>query len=288
MKVTKAVIPAAGLGTRFLPITKAVPKEMLPVVDKPCIQYNVEELVASGITDILVITSRGKVAIEDYFDYSPELQYILRTSGKDRLEMIVEEIGGMANVHFVRQKNPKGLGHAVLCAKELVGNEPFALLLGDDLVYNKDYPPIKQLIDCYEQTGKTVIATMKVAKEDIGKYGNIGYNKKDGRIYYTDKIVEKPKYEERLSDYGIIGRYVLSEKIFPLLETLGTDIRGEISLTDALNVIAADEGIISYEFDGLRYDTGDKLGYIEANIEYGLRHPETALGLKEYLKNLKI
>lgn len=287
-KVTKAVIPAAGLGTRFLPITKAVPKEMLPIVDKPALQYIVEEFVASGIRDILIVTGRGKRCIEDHFDMAPELDGILADTGKNDLLKITEEISGLANIHYVRQKQAKGLGHAVLCARSFVGDEPFALALGDDLIYTPGgvKPCIRQLMDCYEQTGLSAVATMKVPMSEVGKYGNIGFSREEGRVKYVDRIVEKPEKEEILSDDVIIGRYVVTPEIFAEIEKTKPAKCGEIYFTDSLEQIAKKQGLCAYEFEGIRYDTGDKLGYLKANVEYALRDEKLRGGFADYLKQL--
>lgn len=287
-KVTKAVIPAAGLGTRFLPITKAVPKEMLPIVDKPALQYIIEEIVDSGIKDILIITGRGKRCIEDHFDMAPELDGILQSSGKNDLLRITEEISNLANIHYVRQKQAKGLGHAVLCAKSFVGDEPFALLLGDDLIYTSDKqkPCIKQLIDCYCETGKSTVATMRVEEKEVCKYGNIEIKGRNGKIIEVGDIVEKPDDAHRLSDSVIIGRYVVDSEVFGYIEKTPPAPCGEIYFTDALLEIARRGKLCAYEFDGIRYDTGDKLGYLKANIEYALRDNNLSGSFSEYLKGL--
>ena len=287
-KVRKAVIPAAGLGTRFLPITKAVPKEMLPIVDKPALQYIIEEFVASGIRDILIVTGRGKRCIEDHFDMAPELDGILENTGKNALLEISKQISSLANIHYVRQKQALGLGHAVLCAKSFVGDEPFALALGDDLIYTsgKEKPCTQQLIDCYEKTGLSTIATMKVETAEVKKYGNVGFSKKDGKIGYVDKIVEKPDEKEMLSNDVIIGRYVVTPEIFEEIEKTKPSKCGEIYFTDALEAIAKKTGLCAYDFDGIRYDTGDKLGYLKANTEYALRDGKLGKEYAEYLKKI--
>ena len=287
-KVTKAVIPAAGLGTRFLPITKAVPKEMLPIVDKPALQYIIEEIVASGITDILIVTGRGKRCIEDHFDMAPELDGILADTGKNDLLKITEEISNLANIHYVRQKQAKGLGHAVLCAKSFVGDEPFALALGDDLIYTPEGtdPCIRQLVDCFGRTGRSAIATMKVPRAEVSKYGNVGFSREEGRIKYVDRIVEKPEPDEILSDDVIIGRYVVTADIFAEIEKTKPSKCGEIYFTDALEAIAKKEGLCAYEFEGIRYDTGDKLGYLKANTEYALRDEKLSAAYADYLRSV--
>jgi UTP--glucose-1-phosphate uridylyltransferase len=288
MKVKKAVIPAAGLGTRFLPITKAVPKEMLPIVDKPALQYIIEEIVNSGINDILIITGRGKKCIEDHFDVAHELDNNLELNNKSELLEISKSLNDIANLHFIRQHEAKGLANAVMCAKAFVGNEPFALLLGDDMVYNNETqkPCIKQLIDCYEKTGLSTIATMKVEREAVGMYGNIGINEENGRIKFVNNIIEKPLDNEILSDNVIIGRYVLSSDIFNKIINSKPHSNGEVYFTDALLQTALENGLAAYEFEGKRYDTGDKIGYLKANVEYALRDKKLGSPFKEYIKEL--
>lgn len=288
MKVTKAVIPAAGLGTRFLPATKACPKEMLPIVDKPTIQYIIEEALASGITDILIISGRTKRAIEDHFDRSPELEYNLEEHGKADLLKIVKDIADI-NLHYVRQKEPRGLGHAILCAKAFVGNEPFAVLLGDDVVYNDEYPCLKQLIDVYDATGGSVLGCQTVPKEKVSSYGIVASTPtEDGRVYRVNDMVEKPAVEEAPSQLAVLGRYVINPEIFQILETTKPGKGGEIQLTDALKVLAKMQKMYAYDFIGRRYDVGDKNGYLEATVEYALRRPELADKFKAYLKNLEL
>lgn len=288
MKITKAVIPAAGLGTRFLPATKAQPKEMLPIVDKPTIQYIIEEAVKSGITDILIITGRNKRAIEDHFDRSIELEIELESKGKiDVLEQ-VQAISEMVNIQYIRQKMPKGLGHAVLCAKSFVGNEPFAVLLGDDVV-DSEIPCLKQLMDVYEKYDSTVLGVQQVDSENVNKYGIVDGNKIEEGIYKVNTLVEKPKKEEAPSNVAILGRYIISPAIFQILENTKPGAGGEIQLTDALNVLAAQENVIAYEFEGRRHDVGDKLGFLEATVEYAMKNPQLkdsfTTYLKEYLKD---
>lgn len=286
MKVTKAVIPAAGLGTRFLPATKACPKEMLPIVDKPTIQYIIEEALASGITDILIISGRTKRAIEDHFDRSPELEYNLEEHGKTELLKIVKDIADI-NLHYVRQKEPKGLGHAILCAKAFVGNEPFAVLLGDDVVYNDEYPCLKQLIEVYDATGGSVLGCQTVPKEKVSSYGIVdSVPTEDNRIFRVNDMVEKPAVEEAPSQLAVLGRYVITPEIFQILENTKPGKGGEIQLTDALKVLAKMEKMYAYDFIGRRYDVGDKQGYLEATVEYALRRPDLKEKFAAYLKNI--
>uniref|UniRef100_UPI0026EF9DC8 UTP--glucose-1-phosphate uridylyltransferase GalU n=1 Tax=Phascolarctobacterium succinatutens TaxID=626940 RepID=UPI0026EF9DC8 len=246
-KVTKAVIPAAGLGTRFLPATKACPKEMLPIVDKPTIQYIIEEALASGIKDILIITGHNKRSIEDHFDYNPELELNLREHGKDELLAMVKKIGDI-NLHYIRQKEPKGLGHAILCAKSFVGNEPFAVLLGDDVVYNEEKPCLEQLLDVYDTTGASVLGCQTVPQEKVSSYGIVASEAtKDERIFKVNDMVEKPAVEEAPSRLAVLGRYVITPKIFAILEQTAPGRGGEIQLTDALKVLAKEQAMYAYD-----------------------------------------
>lgn len=287
MSVTKAVIPAAGLGTRFLPYTKAVAKEMLPVVDKPALQIIVEEIVSSGIKEILIITGRNKQNIENHFDRVIELEHLLKKTGKIEYLKIVNDITDMADIHYVRQKEAKGLGHAVLCAKHFVGNQPFAVLLGDDVVYTGEGKPcLKQLIDCFEQKGKSVLGVQKVAKENVNKYGIVTPGKSEGRTYEVVSLVEKPEIDKAPSNIAVLGRYVVTPEIFTYLETQTPGAGGEIQFTDSLVRLAADQGMYAYEFEGRRYDIGDKLGYLEATVEYALRDKNLNKGFSQYLKNI--
>ena len=260
MSITKAVIPAAGLGTRFLPATKAQPKEMLPIVDKPTIQYIVEEAVASGITDILIITGRNKRAIEDHFDRSIELEMELEHKGKTALLKQVRQISDLVDVQYVRQKTPQGLGHAILCAKNFVGNEPFAVLLGDDIV-DAEVPCLKQLIDQYDHYNGTILGVQKVSQENVNKYGIVKGKALDEHLYMVEDLVEKPSVEEAPSNVAILGRYIITPEIFPLLEKTQPGAGGEIQLTDALKALAKNKQVWAYEFAGRRYDVGDKLGF---------------------------
>ena len=285
-KVTKAVIPAAGLGTRFLPATKACPKEMLPIVDKPTIQYIIEEALASGIKDILIITGHNKRSIEDHFDYNPELELNLREHGKDELLAMVQEIGDI-NLHYIRQKEPKGLGHAILCAKSFVGNEPFAVLLGDDVVYNAEKPCLQQLIDVYDATGASVLGCQTVPQEKVSSYGIVASEETDdGRIFKVRDMVEKPSVEEAPSRLAVLGRYVITPEVFAILEQTAPGRGGEIQLTDALKVLAQEQAMYAYDFVGRRYDVGDKEGYLEATVEYALRRPEMREKFLSYLQKI--
>ena len=284
-KVRKAVIPAAGLGTRFLPATKAIAKEMLPIVDKPTIQFIVEEALKSGIEDILIVTGKGKRPIEDHFDSNVELEQNLSSKGKTELLALVEETTGI-NLHFIRQKHPLGLGHAVLCAKAFVGDEPFVVMLGDDFMQDK-VPLTKQLINDYEKTNASTLAVMKVPHEETSKYGIINpISQVSPGLYDVKNFVEKPNPDDAPSDLAIIGRYLLRPEIFEILENQKPGAGGEIQLTDAIDTLNNYQRVFAHEFTGKRYDVGDKLGMLEANIEYGLQHPEIKVGLKEYLKEL--
>ena len=285
-KVTKAVIPAAGLGTRFLPATKACPKEMLPIVDKPTIQYIIEEALASGIKDILIITGHNKRSIEDHFDYNPELELNLREHGKDELLTMVKEIGDI-NLHYIRQKEPKGLGHAILCAKSFVGDEPFAVLLGDDVVYNEDKPCLQQLLDVYDATGASVLGCQTVPQDKVSSYGIVASEAtEDARIFKVNDMVEKPAVEEAPSRLAVLGRYVITPEIFAILEQTAPGRGGEIQLTDALKVLAKEQAMYAYDFVGRRYDVGDKQGYLEATVEYALRRPELREKFLRYLHEI--
>ena len=285
-KVTKAVIPAAGLGTRFLPATKACPKEMLPIVDKPTIQYIIEEALASGIKDILIITGHNKRSIEDHFDYNPELELNLREHGKDELLALMKEIGDI-NLHYIRQKEPKGLGHAILCAKSFVGDEPFAVLLGDDVVYNEEKPCLQQLLDVYDATGASVLGCQTVPQEKVSSYGIVASEAtEDARIFKVSNMVEKPAVEEAPSRLAVLGRYVITPEIFALLEQTAPGRGGEIQLTDALKVLAKEQAMYAYDFVGRRYDVGDKQGYLEATVEYALRRPELREKFLCYLQQI--
>ena len=287
MKVTKAVIPAAGLGTRVLPATKAQPKEMLVIVDKPSLQYIIEELVESGIKDIIIITGRNKNSIEDHFDYSYELEETLKKDGKDKLLGKVESISSMANICYVRQNHPKGLGHAILKAKSFVGNEPFVIALGDDIVYN-DVPVAKQLIDGYSKYGSSIVGCQEVKESDVSKYGIVKpLLSLDEKTVEMENFIEKPSIEEAPSKLACLGRYLLTPKIFDYLEKTEPGKGGEIQLTDAIVAMMKDgEKVLAYNFEGKRYDIGNKFGLLKANIEFGLRNEETREELLEYLKSI--
>lgn len=284
-KIRKAIIPAAGLGTRFLPETKAMPKEMLPVVDKPAIQLIVEEAIASGITDILIIIGKGKRAIEDHFDSNTELELNLESKGKDEMLKSVKETNGL-NIYFKRQEHPNGLGDAVHTAKSFVGEDPFVIMLGDDLMTDET-PLTKQLIDSYEETGSSTLAVMKVPHEDTSKYGVINPAKEvsDG-LYDVTNFVEKPNPEDAPSDLAIIGRYLLTADIFDILENTKPGKGNEIQLTDAIDTLNKKGKVYAHEFKGDRYDTGNKFGWLQTNIEFGLKHPEVSDELKQYIKDL--
>ena len=296
MNIKKAVIPAAGFGTRFLPATKVVPKELLPIVDKPTIQYIMEEVVAAGIEEVILITGREKGSIEDHFDTSTELENHLKKKGKEDLLKMVQEISEMVTLVSVRQKEPLGLGHAVLCAKRTIGEEPFCVLLGDDLI---DAQPgcIAQMIDAYlsledvlDRPGqeRALIAIQKVPKSEVHHYGIIKGKKVKDRIYRIEEMVEKPERGEAPSNLAIIGRYILPAQIFGILEGITPDGRGEIQLTEGLRELNKKGAVFGYEFFGDRYDAGDKLGYLQANIAFGLKHPELGLKLKRFLKKLPL
>lgn len=285
MRIKKAIIPAAGLGTRFLPATKAQPKEMLPIVDKPSIQYIVEEAIASGIEDIIIVTGRNKRAIEDHFDKSVELELMLSKTGKDDLLHMVQTVSNLADVHYIRQKEPLGLGHAVLCARKFIGNEPFALLLGDDIIASEP-PCLKGMLDLYEQVNTSVIAVQEVPWSEVDKYGIISpADPKDGVEYIRD-LVEKPEREQAPSNLAVIGRYVIEPEVFAILEHQEPGRGGEIQLTDALRVLNGDKPMAVFRQTGDRYDTGDKLGYIQATIEFALKREELAPALRSYLREL--
>ncbi|WP_372010243.1 UTP--glucose-1-phosphate uridylyltransferase GalU [Paenibacillus chitinolyticus] len=285
MTIKKAVIPAAGLGTRFLPATKAQPKEMLPIVDKPAIQYIVEEAVRSGIESIIIVTGRNKKSIEDHFDRSVELEQTLSEKGKMKLLQEVQAISEMAKIHFIRQKEPLGLGHAILCAKQFIGSEPFAVLLGDDIMVS-DPPALRQMIHLYEETGRQVIGVKPVPDSEVDKYGIVDSAGGRNRIHRVAGLVEKPSLGSAPSNVAVMGRYVLEPTIFPILENIEKGAGGEYQLTDALHEIAKREELLALELAGNRYDIGDKLGYLKAVLEIGLKREELASQLLPYLKNL--
>ncbi len=279
-KIRKAVFPAAGFGTRFLPVTKALPKEMLPILDKPVIQYLVEEAVASGIEEIIIITGRGKRAIEDHFDHSFELEHNLVEKEKHDLLKLVQDIEKLAKFIYVRQAQPLGDGHAILCAREIVGDEPFAVLFGDDIIDSKT-PALAQLIEVYNKTGTSVICTEKVAKENISSYGVIDPLSQNGRIIEVRGLVEKPKAEDAPSDYGIVGKYICTPDIFKFLENSTPSSQGEIKLIDGFRaMLAAGQKIHALEVEGTRYDTGNKWGLLQANIAYAMKDPELRAKVK--------
>ena len=285
MRVRKAVIPAAGLGTRFLPATKAIPKEMLPIVDVPTIQYVVDEAVASGIEHVVLVTGRGKDALLDHFDRAPELEAFLAEKGKDELLAMVRAIADKAEIIALRQKEPRGLGHAVLAARPAVGDEPFAVLLGDD-IFDADPPCTRQLIDVYEARAQAVIALLAVPDEQTPSYGVIRGRALGGGLHQLEGMVEKPALGTAPSNLAIMGRYVLPAEIFPLIEQTPPGKGGEIQLTDALDRLRSDRGVIGCEFRGTRYDAGDKVGYLQANLEYALKRPDLAAKLRPYLREL--
>lgn len=289
--VKKAIIPAAGWGTRFLPATKAQPKEMLPIVDKPSIQYIVEEAVESGIEDIIIVTGKNKRAIEDHFDRAVELEAVLRDKGELDLIKLVEDISNMVDIHYVRQKDARGLGHAVYCARKFVGDEPFAVLLGDDLI-ESPVPCLRQMLDVYEQCQSTVLAVQQVPLPDVKKYGIIdpevlpgGSPGKDAneRLIKVRDLVEKPAVEEAPSRYAVIGRYIITPEIFDILGNTPPGASGEIQLTDALRLLGRLQPLYAYLFDGVRYDVGDKLGFLEATVHFALERPELAVNLRHFL-----
>jgi UTP--glucose-1-phosphate uridylyltransferase len=284
-KIRKGVIPAAGLGTRFLPATKAVPKELLPIVDKPTIQYIVEEAVSSGIEEVILVTARGKGSIEDHFDVSFELEETLKKKKKEDLLRMVRDLSEMVRVVAIRQKEPKGLGHAVLCAREAVGEEPFAVLLGDDIV-DSDPPCLAQMMEVSRQKKGGVIALLRVPETETHLYGIIRGEQVDERIYQIAEMVEKPKPEQAPSNLAVIGRYILPPEIFPIIEKTPPGKGGEIQLTDALQELARRTPLYGYEFMGDRYDAGDKVGYLQANIAFALKRPEVAARVKEFLKTV--
>ncbi len=282
-KIRKAVIPAAGLGTRFLPATKAIPKEMIPIVDVPMIQHIVEEAVRAGIEDVVLITARHKEAIENHFDYNYELEDTLEKKAKTDLLEISRSVGRMCNLISIRQKNPMGLGHAVLCAEPAIGNEPFAVLLGDDLI-DSEVPCTRQLADLYEREGASVVGVMEVLKTEVSKYGIVGGKMLDDRTMHVEKLVEKPAPADAPSQLAIPGRYVLTPAIFDCLRETRPGKGGEIQLTDGLQLLAKREKLLAYQFEGTRYDTGDRLGFIDATLAFALKRPELAPGVREIMQ----
>ncbi|MCI6283948.1 UTP--glucose-1-phosphate uridylyltransferase GalU [Selenomonas sp.] len=286
-KIRKAVIPAAGYGTRFLPATKATPKEMLPIVDKPTIQYIVEEALASGIENILIVSGHGKRAIEDHFDSAPELEAQLRKKGKDDLLKLVQETADI-NVHYIRQRYMRGLGDAILCAKAFMGDEPFAVLLGDDVVYHPEKPALQQLIDVYDETGGSVLGCQQVPQEKVSSYGIVSGEQVTGnnRLLRVHDMVEKPDVKDAPSRFAVLGRYIIKPEIFSILETTQPGKGGEIQLTDALKVLAKQDAVYAYDFEGLRYDVGDKLGFLKATVEFALRRDDLGAPFRAYLKDI--
>ena len=288
MHVRKAVFPAAGLGTRFLPATKAQPKEMLPLVDKPAIQYVVEESVASGLDQIIIVTGRSKRSVEDHFDTAFELEHYLKERGKSEDLAQIQAISKLAEFSYVRQQEPLGLGHAILVARALVGDEPFGVFLGDDIIGGAPTPCMKQLLDVFDKYNGPVIAVERVPRERIHQYGVIAGRHLAGNVWEISDLVEKPKAEDAPSDLAIIGRYVLTPDLFPILAATAADRRGEIQLTDGLRTLRTQRPMYAVEFEGKRYDTGDKLGFLKATVEFALARPDLAGAFREYLKSLKI
>jgi UTP--glucose-1-phosphate uridylyltransferase len=288
-RIRKAVFPAAGLGTRFLPATKAQPKEMLPLVDKPIIQYVIEEAVASGLTSVIIVTGRGKNAIEDHFDVSYELERLLEERGKTELLDEVRAVSAMTNVCYVRQKETLGLGHAVLMARDLVGDEPFAVMLGDDII-DSAVPCMKQMMEVFDRYGGPVIAVQQVPRESISAYGVIDGTAEgeSARVYRIRDMVEKPRAEDAPSDLAIIGRYILTPDIFEALEKTPRDAGGEIQLTNGLRALKEHRALYGYRFEGVRHDAGNKLGFLKATVEFALKRPDLGGPFREYLKSLKL
>lgn len=285
-KVRKAVIPAAGYGTRFLPVTKAIPKEMIPIVDKPVIQYIVEEALQSGIEEILIITGHGKRAIEDHFDTNIDLELQLRQQGKTRLLRMVQDISSI-NVHYIRQKHMRGLGDAIRCAESFIDNEPFAVLLGDDIVYEPERPALRQMIEAFSEVGSTLLGCQEVPLDQVSRYGIVhGMPTKDERIVRLIDMIEKPSVEEAPSRLAALGRYILTPDIFEILRRVQPGKNGEIQLTDALRLMADREGVYAYTFKGTSYDAGNKLGFLKATVEYALRRDDLGHDFKAYLKDL--
>lgn len=288
MKIRKAIIPAAGLGTRFLPATKALPKEMLPIVDKPTIQYIVEEAVASGIEDIIIISGRGKRSIEDHFDQTYELEDALMKKNKLSLFHEVQKITNLANIHYIRQKEPKGLGHAINCARSFVGNEPFAVLLGDDIVMSEK-PCLQQLIEVFNRYHSSIVGVQRVSEDEVSQYGIIKPkgSEIDENILNIETLVEKPKKEEAPSQYAILGRYILRPEIFSILNTLPPDSSGEVQLTEAIRILNERQAVYAYQFHGRRYDIGNKLGFIRATIDFALQRDDLRDEVLDYLNRIQ-
>ncbi len=287
MQVKKAIIPAAGMGTRFLPATKAQPKEMLPIVDKPTIQYIIEEAIQSGIEDIIIVTGRGKRAIEDHFDKSYELEETLEKKKQYELLEEVRAISEMVNIHYIRQKEPLGLGHAIWCARKFIGNEPFAVLLGDDIIQSEK-PCLKQLMEVYDHYHSSVLGVKEIPKSDVSKYGIIApksHNSTDN-VIHVETLIEKPSIELAPSNYAIMGRYILRPEIFDILDTLPAGAGGEIQLTDAIKLLNTTQPVLAYKFEGKRYDVGDKFGFIKATIDFALQREELKDDVLAYLKSI--
>ncbi|GIP47368.1 UTP--glucose-1-phosphate uridylyltransferase [Paenibacillus sp. J53TS2] len=285
MKIRKAIIPAAGLGTRFLPATKAMPKEMLPIVDKPTIQYIVEEAVASGIEDIIIVTGKGKRAIEDHFDTSFELEYNLNEKGKYQLLEEVRKSSEMADIHYIRQKEPKGLGHAIWCARKFIGDEPFAVLLGDDIV-ESGKPCLKQMIEVYDEQQASIVGVQPVGWDEVSRYGIVDPEGIRDRVYQAKQLVEKPEVGKAPSNLAIMGRYILTPAIFDILENQRIGVNGEIQLTDAISRLGEKERVLAYHFEGTRHDVGEKLGFIKTSIHYALENPELRDQLLKYMSEI--
>lgn len=287
MTIKKVIIPAAGLGTRFLPATKAQPKEMLPIVDKPTIQYIVEEAVKSGIEDIIIVSGRGKRAIEDHFDKSYELEETLVKKEKYDMLQEIQSIADLANIHYIRQKEPLGLGHAIWCARKFIGNDPFGVMLGDDIV-NAEEPCLQQLINVFNTYKSSVVGIQSVAKEDVSKYGIIAPKGREleENVVQVDGFVEKPSIEEAPSNYAIMGRYILTPEIFDILENTPRGSGGEIQLTDAINTLNDTQRVLAYQFDGIRYDVGDKFGFVKATLDFALNRDDLKEDVKNYLQTL--
>lgn len=284
MKVRKAIIPAAGLGTRFLPATKAMPKEMLPIVDKPTIQYIIEEAIESGIEDIIIVTGKGKRAIEDHFDNSYELEQNLLDKGKYSLLEEVQKASKLVDIHYIRQKEPKGLGHAIWTARKFIGNEPFAVLLGDDIV-SAEKPCLKQMVEQYNRYKSSILGVQTVSRKEVSRYGIVDGNLISDRFYSVNKLIEKPKQEDAPSNLAIMGRYILTPRIFKILENQEPGSGGEIQLTDAIDKLNHFETVYAYDFNGTRYDVGEKLGFIQTTIEFALKREDLRSDLLEYLRS---
>ena len=285
MKVRKAIIPAAGLGTRFLPATKAMPKEMLPIVDKPTIQYIIEEAIESGIEDIIIVTGKGKRSIEDHFDHSFELEQNLFEKGKFDLLEEVQKSSKLVDIHYIRQKEPKGLGHAIWCARKFIGNEPFAVLLGDDIV-QAEKPCLQQMIEQYERYNASILGVQSVSEEEVSRYGIVDGNEMGDRFYSVNSLVEKPALEDAPSNLAIMGRYILNPLIFDILSEQPPGAGGEIQLTDAIAALNKYEAVYAYDFEGVRYDVGEKFGFIQTTIDFALQREDLRHKLLNYLSDV--